>query len=348
MSKTYSKRDRIVGAYMGAAAGDALGGPIEGWHAGMIKAAHGKLHRFLPYTRELRPGYALHAEPGAITDDTYIKNDFAAYMLAFPKEKDRTPEILAPWLLKNAHFEWWWPPAVNVLRKFEAGEPFAQTRKILMGGGAAWWTPFALVRAGDPKAAYAETERHAVIWRLPFEQNLIAATQAAVAASVAEGATVQTVSDTLMEFCGPLARKLLSRARSIAEAHAGDLDGFVKAIYAECLVKECTGELDGPMPESAVASDPYRGATVLWAEQIPLAYAAFVYGQGDFMNTLVSCASLGRDTDSIASTCGSWIGGLVGASSIPAEWIDAMQTVNSKEMDLLAIANKMADAAGAK
>ena len=33
-------RDRILGAYIGSAAGDALGGPVEGWHAGMIKAVH--------------------------------------------------------------------------------------------------------------------------------------------------------------------------------------------------------------------------------------------------------------------------------------------------------------------
>ena len=346
-TKPYSVRDRVVGAYMGAAAGDALGGPIEGWHAGMIKAAHGKVERFLPYTRPLRPGYALHAEPGAVTDDTYIRNDFAAYVLTFAKEKDRTPEVLARWLLKNAHFEWWWPPAVKVLRKVEAGEPFEKTRAVLMGGGAAWWTPFGLVHAGDPAAAYGETERHAIIWRLPFEQNLIAATQAGVAASVTDGATVESVSETVMTYAGPLARKLLGRAQRIAKEHDGDLDGFVRAIYAECLVTECTGEIDGPMPKAAVASDPYRGATVLWAEQIPLAFAAFTHGKGDFMNTMVSCASLGRDTDSIASTCGSWIGGLVGLKGMPADWVNAMQTVNSKEMDLLGIANKMADAARA-
>lgn len=337
----------MIGAYMGAAAGDALGGPIEGWNAAMIKAVHGKVERFLPYTRELHPGYALHAEPGAITDDTYIKNDFAAYVFAFPNEKDRTPEALAPWLLKNAHFEWWWPPAVNVLRKVEAGASFDETRNILMGGGAAWWTPFGLIHAGNPAAAFGETERHAVIWRLPFEQNLIAATQAAVAASVVDGATVQSVSDTLVQFAGPLARKLLARAKRVAEEHDGDLEGFIRAVYSECLVTKCSGELDGPMPEPAVASDPYRGATVLWAEQIPLAYAAFIFGKGDFKNTLTSCASLGRDTDSIASTCGSWAGGLVGLRGIPVEWVNAMQSVNRREMDLLAIANKMAAAARA-
>ena len=344
----YSKRDRIVGAYMGAAAGDALGGPIEGWNAAMIKAVHGKVERMLPYTRPLHPGYALHADPGAITDDTYIKNDFAAYVLAFPNEKERTAEKLAPWLLQNAHFEWWWPPAVNVLRKVEGRVSFKEAQGILMGGGAAWWTPFGLIHAGDPRAAFNETERHAVIWRLPFEQNLIAATQAAVAAAVVEGATVESVSKTMMEFSGPLARKLLSRAQRVAQEHDGDLEGFIKGIYAECLVTECTGDIDGPMPASALASDPYRGATVLWAEQIPLAYAAFIFGKGDFKTTLVSCASLGRDTDSITSTCGSWIGGLVGLQGIPADWVQAMQTVNSQEMDLLGIAGKMADAAGAR
>ena len=78
-----------------------------------------------------------------------------------------------------------------------------------------------------------------------------------------------------------------------------------------------------------------------------LAFAALTFGKGDFVNTMVSCASLGRDTDSISATCGSWIGGLGGLKGIPADWVNALQTVNSQEMDLLGIANKMADAAGA-
>jgi hypothetical protein len=237
---------------------------------------------------------------------------------------------------------------VAVLKHIEAGDVTLEAAgKILMGGGAAWWTPFGLVHASLPQAAYEETYRLALVWRQPFERNLIAAVQAGVAASVMPGATVETVCNTVLEYAGPLARTLLTRAQRIACDHDGDWDGFVQAVYAQALVEQCSAEVDGPLPAPAVAGDPYRGATILWAEQIPLAFAAFVWGKGDFVKTLAACINLGRDCDSIGSTCGSWIGGLIGLQGMPVVWVDALQNVNIPYMNILKRASDVAGLAGA-
>jgi hypothetical protein len=320
---------------------------VEGWHAGMIKAVHRSVDRFLPYTGRLHPGYALHAEPGAITDDTFIKDAFAGFVLAYPRESDRTPASLATYLLANANFEFWNPPDVTPLRKIEAKEmtPEQTGEWYRIGGGAAWWTCFGIMHACNPRAAFEETKRLSIVWKKPFEQNIIGATQAAVAASFLPNASVKTVTDTFVEFAGPLSRKLFQRAERIAVDSAGNMDALIDGIYKECLVDQGTGDLDGPLPPSHVPSNPYRGATILWAEQIPLALAAFVFGKGDFQQTMTACVNLGRDADSTASTCGSLIGGLVGVAGIPAEWVQAMQTVNINEIDLLARAGKLADLA---
>ena len=349
MTSSYNLKDRILGSYYGSAAGDALGGPVEGWHAHMIKNIHTRVDHFLPYTGKLHPGYALKADPGAITDDTFIKDDFAQFVFAYPYAQDRTPENLVKFMIENAHFEHWWPPAVTPLKKISAeGMTFEESRRMLMGGGAAWWTPFGLVNGCNPKAAYDETERLAVIWRLPFEQNLIAAVQAGVAGSVTQGATVDTVVNTVLEYAGPLARKLLLRAKRIAVTHEGKLDRFIDAIYFEALVgSEGPSDLEGRVPPRIVADNPYKGATVLWAEQIPLAFAALVFGKGNFLDTMVAVVNMGRDADSIASTCGSWIGGLAGKSGMPADWTEKLQNVNLDYMDIEATAGKLAAMAGA-
>jgi hypothetical protein len=344
-SNAYDPRDRILGTYIGSAIGDALGGPVEGWHAQMIRAVHRDgIRGFLPYTGRLHPGYALHPDPGAITDDTYIKDAFAGFVLAYPDEADRTPASLADYLLAHANFDFWNPPDVTPLRKIQSGEmtPEETGAWYRIGGGAAWWTCFGIVHAGDPDKAYEETYRLSVIWKKPFERNLIGATQAAVAACVQEGATVESVTETLMAYAGPLARKLLQRAQRIATAAEDDREEFVRAIYAEALVDQGTADVDGPMPPSAAPGNPYRGATILWAEQIPLAFAAFLFGRGDFRKTMTSCVSLGRDADSIATTCGSWIGGLVGLEGIPADWVETVQAVNLGEIDLLGRSNRLA------
>jgi len=65
--------DRCLGAYIGAAIGDAMGGPVEGQHFERIRRSHPEgVQGLLPYESPnnliaLAPGYALHGEPGSIT-----------------------------------------------------------------------------------------------------------------------------------------------------------------------------------------------------------------------------------------------------------------------------------------
>ena len=79
-------KDKVLGSFIGAAIGDAMGGPVECQHAARIKKYYGPIISLLPYQKppglmELHPGYALQAEPGSITDDTFIRIDFARFFL---------------------------------------------------------------------------------------------------------------------------------------------------------------------------------------------------------------------------------------------------------------------------
>lgn len=337
MADSYNLIDRCLGAYIGAALGDALGGPIEGWHAATIKATYGRVDHLLPYDpARLRPGYAMHPEPGSITDDTYIRSDFTRFVLANPDE--RTPEMLVEYLLANASFDFWWRPAIEPLRRIQTEEVSVQEAGIAhrQGGGAGWWTPFGLIWAGQPEKAAAEVRRLSVVWKQPLEQHLCGALQAAAAASVAQGATIESIVEAALSVAGPLGRALIARGLDAAKRHRGDLDGLIEDIYSSLLVMQVGGEVDGPMPEPAVAPDPsQRQGSILFAEQVPLAMAAFVFGRGDFLRTMTSVAAIGRDTDSIATSCGTWIGGLVGLAGIPADWTEAVTAANRRDVDLM-------------
>lgn len=336
--------DRVLGAYLGAAIGDALGAPVEGWHAAWIKRIHGRVDRFLPYDPcRLHPGYALHPEPGSVTDDTYMRSAVAGFVLKHPDPGQRTPETFAAHMHANVDPNWCLPVRLEPLERIHAGEvtPYESAAAQRVGGIGAWWSVFGLIWAGRPRAAAEEARRLSVIWKRPFERDIVGATQAGVAVATTASATVDGVVGAMVEAAGPLGAKLLARAAELGSRH-GDFDAFVEDVYSHLLVQECSTESDGPLPPRAVAqpANQRQGGNLL-AEQIPLAVATLVFGRGDFVRTITTAASLGRDTDSHSSNCGALIGGLVGLGGIPKPWVETLVAANP-ELDLLLEARELA------
>jgi ADP-ribosylglycohydrolase len=152
------KKNRAVGAYLGAAIGDAMGGPAECSHASRIRRLVGEITGFLPYQKpwsfhDPHPGYCLRPDPGCVTDDTFIRADFTRFFLV--TRPPRSPRLLADWMLTNADFSGWWPPLIEALRRVERGEVSAEEGGLtfFQGGGIGWWTPVGILHAGNPKRA---------------------------------------------------------------------------------------------------------------------------------------------------------------------------------------------------
>jgi ADP-ribosylglycohydrolase len=339
--------DRALGAYLGAAIGDAMGGPVEGMHAARIKRIFGRIEGLLPYRKppglnDLAPGYALQPDPGSITDDTFIRAQFTNFYVE--TQPPRTPRMLADWLLANADFSMWWPPMAEPLRAIERGDAMPEKDGLShpQGGGAGWWTPIGVLHAGDPAGAAAETRRMCTIWKAPLEQDLLAATQAGLAEALRAGATVDSMVEVMLDQCGPLAWKLLQRGLAIAHSARSGAE-LVLGIYEKALVCEAPTAAEAALPapmEPLLDSDkPY--ASILFAEQIPLAVAAFVFAGGEPSRAIPEAVMLGRDADSIATTVGSWSGALFGESALPADWVSTVCEANRTHLDLRRLASDL-------
>ena len=337
------------GAYIGAAIGDAMGGPIEGNHFARIRKLVGEITGLLPYAKPytrhtLGPGFALRAEAGNVTDDTYIRRDMTQFFLGNPPPW--TPSILAEWMLENAHFDQWWPPVIEALHKVKRGEVSAEEcgNTYMQGGGIGWWTPVGIICAGKPEKAAALGRSLCRIWKAPLEQDLLGAVVAGIAEGLREGATYLTVMDTMLEQSGPLARKLLQRAVDIANSSA-DVWDLAERLYASVLMQqspEPPRQVDAPVPEVVVPLD-YTDEiyqTCYFAEQIPLAIAAFAYAKGS-PNAIPVCCTLGRDCDTTATTVGAWVGALHGESGLPKDWVDTVCQANLAEIDIRGLAEKL-------
>jgi ADP-ribosylglycohydrolase len=349
-------RDRAIGAYIGAAIGDAMGGPVENNHAARIKRLVGGITGLLPYKKPYRlpnigQGYALHEDPGSVTDDTFIRADFTRFYL--DTEPPRTPQLLVDWMLENTDFFGWWPPLIEALRRVERGEVTAEQGGLtfFQGGGIGWWTPVGILFSGDPDGAAVEVKKLAAIWKAPLEQDFLGVVQGALAEGMRDGATVESMIEAMLALSGPLARQLIERAIDITES-AKDLDDLINKLYHNVLMpeledrfeKEPPRELDGPMPSVIEPLDDTdeKYMSSFFAEQVPLAVAGFLWGRGDPRVSLPATCQFGRDADSTATTVGAWVGAVHGESGLPKEWVNTVCEANAEEIDIRGLADALA------
>jgi ADP-ribosylglycohydrolase len=334
-------RSKTMGCFMGAPIADAMGGPVECQHYKRIARYFPDFQDHIRYDTpgtffKLNPAYALEATAGTTTDDTAIRMQLARYMIE--TDPPYTAAKFAPWLIENADFSNWWGQAVKAVKRVESGEvtPEEGGRTHAQGGGGGWWQPVSILHAADPDKASAMTADMCRIWKAPLEQDILSSVVAGQAAAFMKGATVDSVVQAVLADSGPLATKLFTRAVEIA-SEAKDPMKLYEALYEHCLVKSCTTEVDGPMPERLAPVDQFepRGYNgILFAEQQPLALAYFVYGQGDPHKTVLTAVKGGRDADSNATNSAAWLGALIGIEGWPKKWVDTVQQANLKRIDI--------------
>lgn len=369
MSSAFERiQSKKMGAFLGAAIGDAMGGPVESSHYKRIQQKCGPITGLVDYNEKymlpyrfqrqggpFHPGYALHPQAGSITDDTFCRKDICRFYLA--TQAPRTPEMLADWLLENGELDTQWPAwMVRALRWVQEGKVKASEcgDTFKQGGGIGWWTPIGIFAAGDPDKAAAEVRKMCAIWKAPLERDFAAAVVACVAEGCKVDATYETMVEAMLRQCGKCARALLERAIRIA-GQAHDTWDLAERIYCEMLMHETAALLeitpadpptdaDAPLPRIHghldYTDEPYT--TYFWAEQIPIALAAFVFGHGK-PESLPICINIGRDCDTTGTTIGAWLGALHGMDCLPKEWVDQVCSANSKEMDLMLLAQQICE-----
>jgi ADP-ribosylglycohydrolase len=71
------------------------------------------------------------------------------------------------------------------------------------------------------------------------------------------------------------------------------------------------------------------GNSVLAAESVPAALGVLAYAQGDPLRTISLCASVGNDTDSIATMAGAIAGAMAGTAALPQDLLAEFRQVNA-------------------
>lgn len=296
--------DRLRGALLGSAVGDAVGAPFEGrW-----RVARAQVEAWLDAADELRWTDDTHMaltlgevlrDTGGVLDSQQLGDAFAA---AYADQ---------PWRGYGAG-----PPQVFALAS--RGVPYVEAAGSLFGGSGSFGngaamrvTPVALVARSDLDRAAALAETQARVTHTHPE-----AVDAAVFVATAVCALAEAGDDARSR-------------RSVLAATTGRLPtGALRAAVWDVLDADEAGE--------DVAAVAQRiGTGVAARESIPAAVAALLAGH-DVRSTLITAVCLGGDTDTIAAMAGAMAGALYGASDIPKRLIGRLEA--SGQLDALATA----------
>lgn len=347
--------DRITACLVGAAVGDAIGGPVEGYSPEQIVERHGgRVHGIVgPWNgdrwRTARPIAPYHKGDGHVTDDTLmthalirvyatVRDHLDAYAVAAHLVPDlmRTPRwipeleteaiplqrlfLAEKWIVARIHY--------GHVDPREAG-----TGNIVNCGAAMYMAPVGLVNAANPEGAYAEALDIAGAHQSSYGREAAAVFAAAVAAACAPGATPTSVIDTALGLAKDGTRAAIESVAEVA-AHHHDFESALDPLRTAVTPFDTVGT-DYRAP-SLGARRPSRLHAI---EELPIALGMLLVGDGDYRHTVLGSVNYGRDCDSIATMSGAIAGAL--GSGAPPEW--SKTVAEASRLDLHAPARTLTE-----
>ncbi|WP_030204820.1 ADP-ribosylglycohydrolase family protein [Streptomyces sp. NRRL S-87] len=352
---TLTLEDRAAGCLVGAAVGDALGGPVEGWTPDQILERHGGrvtgvVGPWYEDWRTARPIAPYHKGDGHVTDDTLmchalvrvyekVRDHLDAYAVADHLVPDLMgtprwiPELEAEALPLHRVFlaEKW---IVARLHYGHVDPREAGSGNIVNCGAAMYMAPVGVVNAGNPRAAYAEALDVAGAHQSSYGREAAGVFAAAVAAAFTPGATVDTVVSAALALAKDGTRDAIEAVVEVASGHR-DFESALGPLRAAVAPYDSVGP-DYRRP----SMDARRPSRLHAIEELPVALGMLVVGGGRYEASVLGAVNYGRDCDSIATMAGAVAGALGGAAAVPAAW--AKTVAEASRLDLHAPAEALA------
>jgi ADP-ribosylglycohydrolase len=338
--------ERITGALVGAAVGDALGGPVEGYSPEQILQRHGgRVHGIVgPWHgddwRTARPLAPYHKGDGHVTDDTLMTH---ALVRVYARVRDHLDAYaVADHLVPDLMTEPRWIPELHTealpLQRIFLAEKWLVTRihyghadpreagtgNIVNCGAAMYMAPVGLVNAADPRAAYAEALDVAGAHQSSYGREAAGVLAAAVAAACTPGATPDSVVSTCLALAKDGTRTAIERVCEEASRHTD----FESALGP---LRDAVSPYDTVGPDYRAPSLGARRPSRLHAiEELPVALGLLLVARGDYRHAVLGAVNYGRDCDSIATMAGALAGAL--GAPVPEDW--AKTVAEASRLDL--------------
>ncbi len=331
--------DRITGAIVGSAVGDALGAPMECMHYKDIRDAFGGVRRFEDFTDEMLTHSKFTrsvADIGLVTDDTVLADvlldsiietdgNVTAYDFARAWENLDTPvpnpdgdDVVR---LERLHFIEQIPFYRNRLReiqKRDLGRGEANTTSAIM-----YIVPVGVLCAGDPLEAELMAVEITAVNQHGRPRDVAGGYAAAVAACFQPGRAAEEIVKIGVEHTRDAKSVKELRAMIELAANCTTCDEFIERYYDEIL------DVVIPFQDWEHEGTEYCNS---WncSEVLGPVLGTFLITRGeDAEGMILACARIGRDADTVCRVGAGLIGAYAGCEAIPKEWRDYVLARNT-------------------
>ncbi|MBM7045776.1 ADP-ribosylglycohydrolase family protein [Rhizobium lusitanum] len=340
--------DPILASLALAGIGDALGAPTELWGIDEIFARYdGLADRFEEPTPDTFAG-ANSGKRGEVTDDASQMYYLARALVKAGGRLDQAGWIacLLDWAETSPKAGFMGPTTAAIVAALQAGEGLDRVgvvgtskRKLTtMGntnGAAMRVAPAGLVHPGNIAAACEQ----ALVTCLPSHDTDVAIASACAIAAGAAMALVERDIDAVVQAC----RKGGLIGARLAVEHARVPPGPRFSTRLDMALEIATRATDDR--QFLYDLDAAIGASMLACESVPAAIAIFAYAKGDPLRTVALAASVGNDTDTVATMAGAMAGAMAGTAKLPQTFYREFVAVNDAEFHLQNLAAGLADIA---
>jgi ADP-ribosylglycohydrolase len=326
ISPTYMacSTDRILGACLGTAVGDALGMPIEG-------ISHQNVRTYYKGIKEFRADeQRKDLDAGQWTDDTQMTFALVQALAASDGPAGWPSAVAGEYVAMREHARRWGPTTTAAIDRLadgvapeDAGESEGPTNGAAMRAAplGAWWCCTGATREEAWSAirpVLAVTHRHPAALAAGFGQ----------AAAVQEAMAVDVETFDAATFWQALTDHVTYAEKKLAEDGAADTR-----------VSDRLDRLRMHLDEFPLdMRDLCDGAGVRADEAWPYACAMFARRPHLLENTLLSSINVGGDADTHGAMLGSLLGALHGWDAFPAEWHEGLEARERLEEEAGALA----------